>query len=70
MQLKVNNCGECPFMQTSQDLDAFCNHPDYKNDWEELPDYNDMVIHKDCPEGGASDYYQQKYGDEPIIKND
>ena len=47
MNLKVNNCGECPFKQW--DLYARCGHP--VKHYEILKDMN--IIHKKCPEGGA-----------------
>lgn len=51
MQLKVNNCGECPFKQFDSDDDNFyCEHPEGKDVlWIEIL----KILHQDCPEGGA-----------------
>ena len=51
MQLKVNNCGECPFRQWNERLMNYtCEHTEQKKILE-LQDSS--IISRLCPEGGA-----------------
>ena len=50
MQLKVNNCGECPFKKLYSTKFFWCSHPQSKDN----PKFNgDDKVDVLCPEGGA-----------------
>jgi len=48
MQLKVNNCGECPFIKADM-MSAMCHHPQSDGSLNVLRNAVKLTIHKNCP---------------------